>query len=152
MDKHLMTSNNIPEIKMTLYVWRSKLNFDSRFQRTGICSTCLNCARPFWSFKVVQCLHVGGTNPFIFTAFRSGKCKPWTAMNPQQPQLYTYIIHIYIYRESRTLQIFLPCPIIEITLSWSVLTQCRFKIILHLNEKQYGHKSQLNKNVTYANS
>ena len=25
MDKHLVTSNNIPEIKMTLYVWRSKL-------------------------------------------------------------------------------------------------------------------------------
>ena len=92
MDKHLMTSNNIPEIKMTLYVWRSKLNFDSRFQRAGICSTCLNCARPFWSFKVVQCLHVGGTNP------------SWTHNNHNYIHiLYTYI---YIQRVKNTSNIF----------------------------------------------
>jgi hypothetical protein len=157
MDKHLVTSNNIPEIKMTLYVWRSKLILiqDSNalafvqrvwivqdlFDHSELSNVWMHCIRP----ETIKGQHVGGTNPFIFISFRSGKCKPWTHNNHHS-------IYIYRERESRTVQIFLHYPIIEITLSLSVLTQCRFKIILHLNEKQYGHKSQVNKNVTCTNS
>ena len=95
MDKYLMTSNNIPEIKMTLYVWRSKLILiqDSNalacvqrqrawivqdlFDHSKLSNVCMHCIRP----KTIKGQHVGGTNPFFFTSFRSGKCKPWTHNN-----------------------------------------------------------------------